>query len=135
MGLHRQLKETRRIRTVRMILAGNLKESWEGLHILVDQGADLIGDMLVDKNNSNVVALLGKLHEGFFNVSGRRLVIHDEEVFVTIFGHVADTSEDEAGCRVLACEYKEVVPTSSAISAISERCPACCWPDIVYGAQ
>lgn len=54
-----------------MILARNLQQSWEGLCVLVDQGSDLLCDVLVDEKDGNVLTLLCELVEVRLEV-GRR---------------------------------------------------------------
>ncbi|KAI3476459.1 hypothetical protein L1887_61957 [Cichorium endivia] len=60
-------------RVVWVILGGDLEERREGLRIPVDDGTDLLGDVLVDEQDGDVLALAGKMVECLFDIRDRCL--------------------------------------------------------------
>ena len=56
-----------------MVLARDLEQGGERLVVPVDKRADLLRDVLVDQQDSNIVALLGVVAERFLDIRGGRL--------------------------------------------------------------
>jgi len=50
---------------IRMLLTRNLQNSRNSLIIILQNMPDIIGNVLIDENDSNIVPL-GKVEEGFF---------------------------------------------------------------------
>jgi len=73
------------------------------LGVGVDAAADLVGDVLVDEDNGNVLAFLGEAVKGVLDGVCLGLVVYDEIVLLSIrrVGNVSDTSEQDSGHRVL----------------------------------
>lgn len=63
-------------RVVWVILGRDLEERREGLRIPVDDGTDLLGDVLVDEQDRNVLALAGEVVECLFDIRDRCLHAH-----------------------------------------------------------
>lgn len=61
-------------RVVGVILCWDLKESRECLRIPVDDGADLLGDVLIDQEDGDVLTFSGEVVEGLFDVRYRSLL-------------------------------------------------------------
>ena len=65
--------------TIRVIFARNLEECRESLVIPIDNGANLVCNMLVDEENGNVFSLVCVLVECLFDICHRCLLSRDHE--------------------------------------------------------
>lgn len=84
---------------IRDILAWNLEHGRDGLRVAREHVTDLAGNMLVDKDDRNVLSL-AKLVERLLDRRNRCVLLDHEEVGC-VHGPVTYPSEQEAGDRVL----------------------------------
>lgn len=116
-------------RVVRVVFGGDLEECREGLRIPVHNGTDFFGDVLVDQQNSNVFAFIGKVMEARLDVRDRRFVIDDQKVFVALFIDVSDSCQQQTRRRVLSNNH----PTAQSAKQTSiSRTPTLQQPQDVY---
>lgn len=85
-----------------MILGRYLQQRRESSRVRLDAVSYLLGDVLVDKQNGNVLALLGELVEGSLDSRVFGLGIDDEEVLLAVWrlGDVLRQKLD-MGCKRL----------------------------------
>jgi hypothetical protein len=106
-----------------MILGRYLQQRRERRRVALNPVSYLIGDVLVDKQNSNVLALGGKFVECRFDGRVLRLCVHDEEVLLSVWGrgNVLERSE----CTRGRWEIMGVVRRRPQV-ACQLLCPAAC---------
>jgi hypothetical protein len=70
-----------------------LEERWESSRVCLDAMSYLLGDVLIDEQDGDILALLGELVERGFDGCVLRLCVHNEEVLLGVWG-LRDVLED-----------------------------------------
>jgi len=68
-----------------MVLGRNLQQTRERRRVALDAVSYLLRDVLVDKQNGDVLALRGELVERRFDGRILRLCVYDEEVLLRVW--------------------------------------------------
>jgi hypothetical protein len=82
-----------------MFFAGDLKNGGDGAGVIFQNMSNVVCDVLVDKNNTDVVAL-GKIIEGILDLN-QLCVLLDNQKIGSLGRAVANTSQKESGDGVL----------------------------------
>lgn len=86
-----------------MLLTGNLQNGRNRLVVILQNMTNIVGDVLINENDSNVVPL-GEGLEGVFDGLRFRVLFYREKI-AGVDGSVADSSEEEAGNGILISNY------------------------------
>lgn len=83
-----------------MLLGGNLQHGWNCGVIILQYVSNIIGNMLIDQDDSNILAHGGKILKGFFNLLQLGVLLDDQKVGA-LGRTVSNTGQEKARDRVL----------------------------------
>jgi hypothetical protein len=88
-----------------MVLGRYLQQRGKGSRVRLDAMSYLLGNVLVDEQNGDILALLGELVKSRFDGRVLSLCVDDEEVFLAVWRlrDVLETSVKWCTCSFVAC--------------------------------
>lgn len=87
------------LRVVRVLFAGDLQNGRDGLIVILQHVSNVIGNVLCDQNNTNIVPL-GKFREGLLHLDQLCIGLNDEKVS-GVGRSVPNPSQEETGDGIL----------------------------------
>jgi hypothetical protein len=96
---------------VGMFLTGNLQDGWNGMMVILQDVPNIIGNVLVDKNDTDIISS-GKILKGLLDLLEFRVRLDNQKVRA-LCSSVADACQQETRDRVLWLRSRSEQPVSS----------------------